>query len=77
MLQRLAGFIISTKWETATRDPYVLVDIALYSWYERIDRVAWDITHLARRHEKVQFATMKQEKAQREMELEVTNDWKL
>jgi hypothetical protein len=53
MLQRLAKFVQSSEWETAVIDPYVLVDMALFSWYERIDEVAWTITDLTRTAEEV------------------------
>ncbi len=53
MLIRLARFIVSPRWQDATLDPYVLVDLALYSWYERIDRIAWDVTNRARVDEEV------------------------
>ncbi|KAK3311096.1 uncharacterized protein B0T15DRAFT_520372 [Chaetomium strumarium] len=49
--KRLFDFVRSAHWTDATFDPYVLVDIALVSWYHRIDRVAWTVTELIRKDE--------------------------
>ncbi|SPQ25613.1 f403d8b6-5647-4e1b-8912-a4d8e3583c39 [Thermothielavioides terrestris] len=50
-LQRLISFGQSANWTDATVDPFVLVDIALASWYHRVDDVAWRVTHLVREDE--------------------------
>jgi hypothetical protein len=50
-LRRLFDFVQSAHWTAATVDPYVLVDIALVSWYHRIDEVAWMVTDLIREDE--------------------------
>lgn len=50
-LPSLVDFVKSSKWRTATSDPYVLADIALVSWYHCIDRIAWDVTNLIRTEE--------------------------
>lgn len=50
-LQQLIRCVQSPNWTDATIDPYVLVDIALSSWYHRIDKVAWEVTNLIRNEE--------------------------
>jgi hypothetical protein len=54
-IKRLARFVDSDNWTHATVDPYVLVDIALVSWYHRIDEVAWEVTDLVRADEQEVF----------------------
>ncbi|KAH8881790.1 hypothetical protein GQ53DRAFT_667085, partial [Thozetella sp. PMI_491] len=51
MLRRLSKFIISPQWKDATIDPYVLIDLALFSWYETVDRIAWLVTKRVRADE--------------------------
>lgn len=51
-LERLIWFVRSPDWTDATLDPYVLVDIALFTWHQRIDKVAWEVTDLIRADEK-------------------------
>ncbi|KAK4234186.1 hypothetical protein C8A03DRAFT_47425 [Achaetomium macrosporum] len=51
VLDRLIRFVQSARWTDANVDPYVLVDIALVSWYHRIDKVAWEVTNLVRQDE--------------------------
>ncbi len=50
-LQRLIAFVQSPSWTEAMADPYVLVDLALLSWYHRIDKAAWDVNTLIRTEE--------------------------
>jgi len=42
-------------WTRAIFDPYVLVSLALASWYERLDQLAWDIIDLIHAEEKAVF----------------------
>jgi hypothetical protein len=51
-LERLLEFVRSPNWTDVTVDPYVLVDIALVSWYHRVDKVAWEVTNLIRNDER-------------------------
>ena len=53
MFAKAVSFIQSDKWADAIRDPYLLIDLALTSWYERIDEVAWSVTSLVRDDETV------------------------
>ena len=48
-------FVLSPSWTDVTVDPFKLVDIALASWYERIDKIAWDVTNLIRADEEEIF----------------------
>ncbi|KAG7292171.1 hypothetical protein NEMBOFW57_002206 [Staphylotrichum longicolle] len=54
-MERLIEFAISPNWTDATIDPHVLVDIALVSWYDRIDKVSWEVTNLVRTDEEDVF----------------------
>lgn len=54
-MERLVDFALSPAWTDATVDPYVLVDIALVSWYHRIDKVSWEVTDLVRADEEDVF----------------------
>lgn len=54
-MERLIDFVISPNWTDATIDPYVLVDIALVSWYHRIDKASWEVTNLVRTDEEDVF----------------------
>ncbi|KAK4173350.1 hypothetical protein QBC36DRAFT_336027 [Triangularia setosa] len=58
-IEALVGFILSPTWTHVNADPYVLVDVALSSWYQRVDRLAWDVTHLVRTDEKHLFQRAK------------------
>ena len=51
-MERLVHLVQSSNWTDVTVDPYVLVDVALVSWYHRIDRIAWEVTDLVRTDEK-------------------------
>ncbi|KAL2163775.1 hypothetical protein VTH06DRAFT_5834 [Thermothelomyces fergusii] len=51
----LSDFIDSRRWTNATVDPYVLVDIALLSWYRFLDRLVWGVTTLVRIEEQDVF----------------------
>ena len=55
MLDRLLTVVQSRAWTDTTVDPYVLVDIALVSWYHRVDQVAWQVTDLIRAEEQEIF----------------------
>lgn len=50
-LQRLVCLWQSPTWIDVTLDPYILVDIALASWHERIDKVAWEVNSMVRADE--------------------------
>lgn len=54
-MERLIDFVLSPNWTDAVADPYVLVDIALVSWYHRIDKVSWEVTNLVRTDEENVF----------------------
>ncbi|KAK4118233.1 hypothetical protein N657DRAFT_694550 [Parathielavia appendiculata] len=54
-MDHLVRLVRSSNWMDATVDPYVLVDIALVSWYHRIDKVAWQVTKLIRTDEEDVF----------------------
>ncbi|KAK4247700.1 hypothetical protein C7999DRAFT_14304 [Corynascus novoguineensis] len=51
MFQRIFNFVRFANWADVTVDPYVLVDLALMSWYHRFDQVAWEVTALVRTEE--------------------------
>ncbi|CAP71653.1 uncharacterized protein PODANS_6_60 [Podospora anserina S mat+] len=58
-IQALVTFILSSTWNHVNNDPYVIVDVALSSWYQRVDSIAWDVTHLVRTDEKRLFERAK------------------
>ncbi|KAK1757076.1 hypothetical protein QBC47DRAFT_451539 [Echria macrotheca] len=54
-MQRLVSLLRSPSWTDVTVDPYLLVDIALASWHERIDQVAWEVNRMVRADEEDVF----------------------
>lgn len=46
--QKINGLFKSSDWEDILQDPYLLINIAFESWFERIDDSAWNVTDLSR-----------------------------
>ncbi|KAK4223942.1 hypothetical protein QBC38DRAFT_424511 [Podospora fimiseda] len=50
-LKLLVQLLQSPNWTDVTIDPYILVNLSLSSWHERIEQVAWDVKDLVRTDE--------------------------
>jgi hypothetical protein len=44
LIPKISQLLKSGQWIKAIQDPYVLIDIIFASWYERIDKSAWEVT---------------------------------
>ncbi|KAK4193996.1 hypothetical protein QBC40DRAFT_291548 [Triangularia verruculosa] len=51
----LVDFIRSPTWTHVNTDPYVIVEVVISSWYQRVDSLAWEVTDLVREDEKRLF----------------------
>lgn len=58
LLERLQHLVDSANWEFILQDPYILVDIVISTWYERLDESAWEITSRVSTIEKVSFPSL-------------------
>ncbi|KAK4168367.1 hypothetical protein QBC43DRAFT_117290 [Cladorrhinum sp. PSN259] len=54
-LKQLVDILRSPNWTDVTVDPYMLVNLALGSWHERIDKVAWEVNDMVRAEEEDVF----------------------
>ncbi|KAK3986193.1 hypothetical protein QBC44DRAFT_248725 [Cladorrhinum sp. PSN332] len=50
-LKQLVQLWQSSNWTDVAIDPYILVNVALASWHERIDQVAWEVNGMVRADE--------------------------
>lgn len=58
LLERLQHLVDSANWEFILQDPYILVDIVISTWYERLDESAWAITSRVSTIEKVSLPSL-------------------
>lgn len=53
LVKKIISLGASPTWDDVLVDPFLLVDMAFSSWYDRVDMISWDVTERARAIEQV------------------------